>query len=115
MNEQIIEVITLILRAILIILTVFIVPRLKKWIDANTTEKQRKDAIFWTSLAVKAAEEIYKERGQGKLKKEEVTKWLNKTGIKIRADQLDRLIDTIVEEFNKHGWDTVIVTEPESK
>ena len=114
MNEQIFEIVTLILRAVLIIMTVIVLPRVKKWIDANTTAKQREDATFWTKIAVKAAEGIYKERGQGRLKKEEVTKWLNRNGIKIRADQLDRLIDTIVEEFNKHGWDT-IVTEPGTK
>lgn len=110
MREEVFEIVLMALRVVLMAVTVFLLPKVKAWIEANTTEKERKDAIFWTQLAVKAAEEIYKERGQGKLKKEEVTKWLNKTGVKIRADQLDTLIDTIVEEFNKHGWDTVIAT-----
>lgn len=114
MSEQIFEIITLILRAVLIAVTVFIVPRVKKWIEANTTVKQRENATFWTKLVVKAAEGIYKERGQGRLKKAHVVDWLNRNGIKISDDQMDTLIDGIVDEFNANGWDT-IVTEPESK
>ena len=114
MNEQVFEIITLILRAILIAVTVFIVPRVKKWIDANTTAKQREDAVFWTRIVVKAAEGIYKERGQGKFKKSYVIDWLKENGIKVSASQMDELIREIVEEFNKHGWDKV-VTEIEAK
>lgn len=114
MSEQIFEIITLILRAVLIVVTVFIVPRLKKWIDANTTAKQREDAVFWTKLAVRMAEEIYHERGQGKFKKSYVVEWLNANGVKINAEQMDTLIEMIVTEYNKNGWGA-IVTEPESK
>lgn len=108
MNEQMFELVTLLLRAVLIVVTVFIVPRLKKWIDANTMAKQREDAVFWTKLAVKMAEEIYRERGQGKFKKEYVVEWLGKNGVKISADQMDTLIEMVVTEFNKNGWGAVL-------
>lgn len=114
MNEQVFEIITLILRAILIIVTVFIMPRLKKWIDANTTVKQREDAVFWTKLAVRMAEEIYRERGQGKFKKSYVVDWLISNGVKISEEQMDTLIEMVVTEYNKNGWGAVI-TETEVK
>lgn len=114
MNEQVFEIITLCLRAILIIVTVFIVPKVKKWIDANTTVKQREDAVFWTKLAVRMAEEIYHERGQGKFKKSYVVDWLISNGVKISEEQMDTLIEMVVTEYNKNGWGAVI-TETEVK
>ncbi len=114
MSEQMFEIVTLLLRAVLIVVTVFIAPKLKKWIDANTTAKQREDAVFWTKLAVRMAEEIWKERGQGKFKKEYVVEWLGKNGVKISASQMDTLIEMVVTEYNRNGWGA-IVTEPESK
>ena len=43
------------------------------------------------------------------LKKETVTDFLNKNGIKMSIEQMDFLIDAIVTEFNKNGWDNVIL------
>ena len=63
--------------------------------------------MFWTKLAVQIAEEIYKEKGQGMLKKETVIDFLNKNGIKMSIEQIYFLIDTIVTEFNKNGWENV--------
>lgn len=114
MSEQIFEIVTLVLRAVLIIMTVVVLPRVKKWIDANTTVKQREDAVFWTKLAVRMAEEIWKERGQGKFKKEYVVEWLGKNGVKISASQMDTLIEMVVTEYNRNGWGSV-VSEPEGK
>lgn len=108
------ELVTLLLRAALIVVTVYIVPQLKKWIDANTTAKQREDAVFWTKLAVRMAEEIYHERGQGKFKKSYVVEWLNANGVKINAEQMDTLIEMIVTEYNRNGWG-LVVTETEIK
>ena len=87
------------------VVTYYVIP----YIKAKTTKEQREDAVFWTKLVVQIAEEIYNEKGQGKLKKETVVDFLNKNGIKISASQMDFLIDAIVNEFNKNGWDNVIV------
>ena len=87
------------------VVTYYVIP----YIKAKTTKEQREDAVFWTKLAVQIAEEIYKEKGQGMLKKETVIDFLNKNGIKMSIEQMDFLIDAIVTEFNKNGWNNVIL------
>ena len=80
------------------IITYIIVP----FIKSETTEKQRDNIHFWVWIAVNAAEQIYKEKGQGKLKKEYVLEFLNSKGIKITDEQLDALIEATVFEINKN-------------
>ena len=71
------------------------------YIKSKTTEKQREDIMFWVKVAVNAAEQIYKEKGNGKLKKEYVVKFLNDIGIKISEFELDVLIESAVLELDK--------------
>lgn len=109
MKEQYFEIIKLALQIALLVLTAFVVPSIRKWLETNTTKEQRKEATFWLSIAVQAAESIYKAKGAGALKKEWVLEWLNKNNIKITTGQADILIDMIVKEFNKNGWDKPIL------
>lgn len=110
MNEQIFDIVVMALRVVLMAVTVFLLPKVKAWIEANTTAKEREDAVFWTKLAVRMAEEIWKERGQGKFKKEYVVEWLGKNGVKISASQMDTLIEMVVTEYNKNGWGGVVTS-----
>jgi len=80
------------------IITYVVVP----YIKSKTTEKQRDNAEFWVQVAVGAAEQIYKEKGQGKLKKKYVLNFLNSKGIDIDDEQLDVLIEAAVYELNKN-------------
>lgn len=111
LDSNIFEIVKLVLQIGLIILTAFVVPAVRKLINEKTTKEQRENAKFWTTLAVKYAEEIYKEKGQGKLKKEYVVDWLNKNKIKISNEQMDTLIEMIVTEFNEKGWNVPVVLE----
>lgn len=86
------------------VVTYYVIP----FIKAKTTKEQREDAIFWTTMAVRIAEDIYKQKGQGSLKKDHVVEFLNKNGIKLSGEQMDFLIDAIVTEFNKNGWNIKI-------
>lgn len=52
-------------------------------------------------IAVKAAEEIYKETGQGELKKKYVLMRLNEKGFKITEKDLDDMRKASVLELNK--------------
>lgn len=110
-DSNIFEIVKLILQIGLIVLTAFIVPSIKRLINEKTNKEQRETAKFWAALAIKCAEDIFKERGQGKLKKEHVVEWLNRNKIKISKDQMDTLIDMIVAELNANGWDKPIVLE----
>lgn len=104
MRPEIFEIVRLGLQLALLVATAVLAPRLKTFLEENTTQKQRAEALFWTQQVVKVAEQIYKERGQGELKKEYVLKWLQDHNIKLDADQLEVLITLVVAEFNKKGW-----------
>lgn len=78
------------------ILTYLIVPFLK----SKTTKEQRDNIYFWVKIAVGAAEQIYAEKGQGKLKKEYVVDFLVSKGINITIQELDVLIEAAVKELN---------------
>lgn len=78
------------------ILTYLIVPFLK----SKTTKEQRDNIYFWVKIAVGAAEQIYAEKGQGKLKKEYVVDFLVNKGVKITIQELDVLIEAAVKELN---------------
>ena len=113
MDSNIFEIVKLVLQIALLVVTVFVIPSAKKWIETNTTKEQREEAKFWTGIAVKAAESIYKEKGQGQLKKEWVLEWLHNNNIKITMEQANILIDMTVEEFNKNGWNVPILKTSE--
>lgn len=91
--EIIIKIIIPILGAII---TYLIVPLVKQ----KTTKEQRENIYFWVKVAVTAAEQIYKEKGQGKLKKEYVVDFLVSKGINITIQELDVLIEAAVKELN---------------
>ena len=78
------------------IITYLIVPFIKQ----KTTKEQRENIYFWVEVAVSAAEQIYKEKGQGKLKKEYVVDFLVSKGINITIEELDVLIEAAVNELN---------------
>ena len=78
------------------ILTYLIVPLILQ----KTTKQQRENIYFWVTVAVQAAEMIYKEKGQGKLKKEYVIDFLTSKGIKLTIQELDALIEAAVLELN---------------
>ncbi len=78
------------------ILTYLIVPFIKQ----KTTKEQRDNIYFWVRIAVGAAEQIYKEKGQGKLKKEYVVSFLQSKEIDITIQELDVLIEAAVLELN---------------
>ena len=58
------------------------------------------NVIKWVKIAVKAAEQIYKESGKGKEKFEYVSKWIAEK-FKIPETELKNLIESAVFELNK--------------
>ena len=80
------------------VITYILVP----YIRTKTTQGQRDTLLFWVSVAVSAAEQIFAGSGLGekKKKKEYVVEFLDGKGIKISAEQLDALIEAAVFELN---------------
>lgn len=78
------------------IITYMVVPYLK----SKTSKEQRETIMFWVSVAVSAAEQIFNERGMGAEKKKFVVEFLVEKGIKVSLDELDVLIESAVKELN---------------
>lgn len=97
-GEAFVKIMTAVIGLIGAIITYVVVP----YVKSKTTEKQRDNAKFWVQVAVNAAEQIYKEKGQGMIKKKYVVDFLNEKGIAITDEQLDTLIESAVYEVNKN-------------
>ena len=78
------------------IMTYMVVPYLK----SKTSKEQRETIMFWVSVAVSAAEQIFNKRGMGEEKKKFVVDFLVEKGIKASLDELDVLIENAVKELN---------------
>lgn len=104
MKPEVFEMFKLALQLVMLIITALVIPTAKKWIESNMSKNQQKEALFWTKVAVKMAEEIFKENGKGKVKKKYVLNWLDKNGIELTEEQLSALIEVVVSEFKANGW-----------
>lgn len=90
------EIVTLALKLVLLLLSTFVIPVIKRKIDADKLAEARK----WTKIAVEAAEMIYSEFEMGETKKAFVNDFLAKKGFKLSTDELDKLIEAAVLEMN---------------
>lgn len=85
------------------LVTVYLIPYLK------TLRQDRRYAslLDMVEIAVRAAEQTYKESGQGARKKEEVMtfvrEWMQNHGISISSYQLDQLIECAVYQMKQEG------------
>ena len=104
MKKEYFEVVVTVLKVLLLVMSVWVVPQAKKYIESSTTKEQRENALFWIKQVTKIAEEVYKSKGAGELKKQYVIEWLEKNGVKLADEQLSVLIDMVVDEYNKNGW-----------
>lgn len=111
MKQEHFEILISALKIILMLITIFVMPRIKAFIDQNTTAKQRQELINFANIAIKIAEEYYKDKNKGKEKKAFVIDWLNKAGIKATEEQINNIIDMIVAWYNANGWNKVITKE----
>ncbi|WP_454962756.1 phage holin, LLH family [Filifactor alocis] len=104
MKKEYFELITIVLKVLLLAMSIWVVPQAKKYIESSTTKEQRENALFWIKQVTRIAEEVYKSKGAGEVKKQWVIEWLDKNGIKLSEEQLSVLIDMVVAEYNKNGW-----------
>lgn len=96
-NNAILEVGTILISLISALVGYLLIPYLK----SKTTTEQQQNIIFWVKVAVNAAEQIYKEKGQGKQKKEYVLEFLKSLGLKVTEEEAEILIEALVLEMNK--------------
>lgn len=89
------------------VITAFLIPWLKGKIDADKLEKIK----LWVTVAVEAAEQLYKGSGRGEEKKAYVVQFLQEKGFTLDPDSLDKLIEAAV--FNLPEYIGLIETEGE--
>lgn len=104
MKKEYFELVTMILKVLLLVVSIWVVPQAKKYIESSTTKEQRENALFWIKFVTPIAEELIKGKGKGLEKKEFVLNWLEKNNIKLSAEQLNMLIDMVVKEYNEKNW-----------
>ena len=101
MNENLFNVILTVIPVIGAIITYFVIP----FIKSSVSEKQLAQYKEWATLAVKTAEMLWKESGQGEDKKAYVVKFLNdmfnKNKIVITEQQMEILIEAAVKEMKE--------------
>lgn len=99
MDEKIFQIILASIPVFGAIITGFIIPFIKEKIGAEKLAKYE----YWTSMAVKCAEMMFKEQGMGEAKKEYVVNFLNemfnKNKVVITSKQIEILVEAAVKEL----------------
>lgn len=92
MNIDLTKIIVAIIGLIATVIGRYLIPLL---ISLGKGEK-RKDAIFWTGLAVQAAEMLFRDKGAGALKKDYVKDFLASHGFYFTDQEIDVAIESAV-------------------
>lgn len=106
-----IEIMTLIVRLGILIVTGFIVPSLKIWLESKAEDARIERLKGFARQAVEAAEQIHKKAladdPNGSKRREFAGKALNrmsyKMGLALSQDEIDALIEAAVWEINRES------------
>ena len=90
------NILQVVLAIVSIVVTGILIPLIKTKISKTDLEK----ALVITDIAVKAAEQIYKETGQGVIKKKYVIDYLKRSGLNLTDEEINALIESAVKELN---------------
>lgn len=74
------------------IITVVVVP----YVKSKSNENKFKTNVMWVTIAVEAAEQIYRESGMGQVKKQYVIDFLKSKGITVDDEAIDVMIESAV-------------------
>ena len=96
MNEITFDVLKIVVSICTALITVYVIPYLK----SVKEDRKYQNLVEMVEVAVRAAEQTFKESGQGAAKKEEVmnfvAEWMQSHGVNISSYQLDNLIEAAV-------------------
>lgn len=90
-------VVNAIIALIAAVVSAFLIPWIKEKIEAEKLEK----VMGWVTIAVEAAEQIYRESGMGEKKKAYVLDFLAKKGITLDVDSIDAMIESAVLDLKQ--------------
>ena len=102
------EIITIVLKLVILVVFALVSTYVIPWIKANLTEKQIANIKFWAQEFVICAEKLFpstEEEKTGETKLATVTAWLNKvietTGVTLTEAQIRGIIEECVNALNK--------------
>ena len=99
MNDVLLKIILGLISILGTVITCIVVPYIKEKLGNEKLAKYE----YWASMAVSAAEMIFKEQGMGETKKEYVVNFLNdmfnKDKIVITKEELEILVESAVKEL----------------
>lgn len=106
------ELITLLIRLIILVITAFVVPALKKWLEARTENEKLQQIKTWALQAVKAAEQMHnkakKDDPTGEIRREYARKAIlricSRLGVTLTDRDVEALIEAAVQEVNGSGY-----------
>lgn len=107
----------LVIKLIVAIVTIYLIPKIKKLISTKVAESDQKKIIRWVELAVQAAEEAERSGLIDKKAKYQYAKtFLEARGVTFDADTMQVLIDSAVWGlFNQFKDDESTPSSPESE
>ena len=79
------------------VISVFLIP----WIKGKIETEKLNQIMGWVTIAVEAAEQIYRESGMGAKKKAYVLDFLSKKGITLDVDSIDAMIESAVLDLKQ--------------
>lgn len=88
-------IINAVLALVATIISVVVVPKVKKLLEEKLSKEQRENLISMVRIAVKAAEQIYGSK-TGEQKKNFVLSYLNSKGINFDIDDVSQMIESEV-------------------
>lgn len=101
MNDLTFNILKIVISVVAALIAYYLIPVLKE----KVKDAKYKKLIDAVKTAVEAAEQTFKESGMGKVKKDEVikfvTSWMVEQGFIISDEQLDQLIEAAVFQLNK--------------
>lgn len=103
-------------KLIFALVTIFLIPKIKKLLAAKVAESDQKKILRWVELAVQAAEEAARSGLIDKKAKYQYAKdFLEKRGVTFDVDTMQALIDsTVWELFNQFKKDSDSDAESEA-
>ena len=88
--------ITSIVNAVIALLAAVVSTFLAPWIKGKVEAQKLEKVADWVTIAVSAAEQIYKESGMGEKKKQYVLDFLEDKGLTVDINSVDAMIEAAV-------------------
>ena len=105
MSEVKFEIVKIVLCAVVGIISIMVTRVAVPYIQTLRLTAEQELALYLIEKAVRAVEQTIKETGQGKAKKAEVVKFVQRElaekGISITDEQIDKLIEAAVYSMNR--------------